>query len=92
MHKIAVATFGSLMIAILAVAAAGVYGLVRPGGDTSWRSGQSLILEKDTGTRYVYTHGVLHPVLNYASARLILGQATLSIVSVSAACESVGLG
>jgi type VII secretion protein EccB len=84
MRKIAVATFGSVMIAILAVAAAGVYGLLRPGGSTSWRGGQSLILEKDTGTRYVYTHGVLHPVLNYASARLILGQATLSIVSVSA--------
>jgi type VII secretion protein EccB len=85
MRKIAVATFGSVMIAILAVAAAGVYGLLRPGGSTAWRSGQSLILERDTGTRYIYTHGVLHPVLNYASARLILGQATLSIVSVSAA-------
>ncbi len=85
MHKIAVATVSSVMVAILAVAVAGVYGLLRPGGSTSWRSGQSLILEKDTGTRYVYTHGVLHPVLNYASARLILGQATLSIDSVSAA-------
>ena len=85
MRKLAVATFCSVMVAVLAVAAAGVYGLLRPGGNTSWRSGQSLIVEKDTGTRYVYTHGVLHPVLNYASARLILGQAALSIVSVSAA-------
>jgi type VII secretion protein EccB len=85
MRRLTVAMFASVMVAVLAVAAAGVYGLLRPGGSTAWKSGQSLILEKDTGTRYVYAHGVLHPVLNYASARLVLGQASPGIVSVSAA-------
>lgn len=84
MRKLGVASFSSVMAAVLAVVVAGVIGLLRPGSASSWQSGQSLILEKDTGTRYIYTHGVLHPVLNYASARLVLGQATFSIVSVSA--------
>lgn len=85
MRKLATATFASVMVAVLAVAGFGVLGLLRPGGATSWKDGQSLIIEKETGTRYLYTGGRLHPVLNYASARLALGQATLSIVSVSAA-------
>ncbi|MER5699811.1 type VII secretion protein EccB [Streptomyces mirabilis] len=59
-----------------------VFGLLSPGGDSSWRSGHALIIEKGTGTRYVYD-GALRPVRNYASARLILG-AGLTADSVSA--------
>jgi len=32
-----------------------------------------VIVEKETGARFVYLDGVLHPVLNYTSARLIVG-------------------
>ena len=85
MRKLAIASFGSVMVALLMVAAAGVFGLLRPGGATGWRSGQALILEKETGTRFLYTGGQLHPVLNYASARLVLGQQGFAMVSVSQA-------
>lgn len=85
MRKLAIASFGSVMVALLAVAGAGVYGVVRPGGNTAWKSGQDLIVEKETGTRLLYLGGALHPVANYASARLILGQSTVTIISVSRA-------
>lgn len=88
MRKLGVATFSSVMVALLAMAGFGIYGLLRPGGATSWKNGQSLILEQETGTRYVFTGGKLHPVLNYASARLLLGQQALTIASVSAASLS----
>src|SRR5262249_39604010 len=62
----------SVMVALLAAAVVGLFGLFSPGGSTSWQDSGSLILEKETGTRYVYLNGVLHPVINYASARLVL--------------------
>lgn len=85
MRRLAIASFGSVMVALLVVAGAGIYGVVRPGGNTAWKSGQNLIVEKETGTRLLYLHGVLHPVANYASARLILGQPTIAIMTVSQA-------
>lgn len=88
MRKLAIASFGSVMVALLVVAGAGIYGVVRPGGNTAWKSGQDLIVEKETGTRLVYLGGLggqLHPVANWASARLILGQPTVTMISVSQA-------
>ncbi|MFD6531017.1 type VII secretion protein EccB [Streptomyces sp. NPDC060184] len=70
--------------AIISVVVAGgflLFGLVQPGGNTGWQSGNALIVEKETGTRYVYD-GRLHTVLNYPSARLLLG-ADMTTVSVS---------
>src|SRR5579859_3206580 len=85
MRRLAIASFGSVMIAALVVAGVGVFGVLRPGGATAWKNGQALILERETGSRYLYLGGELHPVLNYTSARLVLGQSSLSIVSVSRA-------
>lgn len=58
-------------LAVLALVAVGVYGLIDPGGKTSWRSGDAVIVEKETGTRYVYSDGTLYPTANYASALLV---------------------
>ena len=84
LRRAGLTTFASVMVGALVLAGFGVYGLVRPGGSTSWRDGDSLIVAKDTGTRYVYRGDRLHPVLNYASARLVLGAAEPNTVSVSA--------
>jgi type VII secretion protein EccB len=73
MRRIGGALFASVMIAVLAVAAVGIYGLLRPGGGGAWREGRATIIEKETGARYVYVDGVLYPVLNYTSAILLLG-------------------
>lgn len=76
------AGFASIMVAVLCLAAVGVYGLLRPGGATKWQEQGVVILEKETGTRYIYREGRLYPVVNYASALLALGSAG-STVSVS---------
>ncbi len=74
-------TYG-LIISVVVTAGFLLFGLIKPGGNTSWQSGKALIVEKETGTRYVYD-GRLHTVLNYPSARLLLG-ADMSTLSVSA--------
>ncbi|WP_046731020.1 type VII secretion protein EccB [Streptomyces humi] len=74
-------TYGMVIAAVVSAGSL-VFGLVKPGGNTTWESGKALIVEKETGTRYVYD-GRLHTVLNYPSARLLLG-ADMTTVSVSA--------
>ncbi|NBM18430.1 type VII secretion protein EccB [Streptomyces sp. GC420] len=64
-----------------------LFGLISPAGTKSWRTANALIVQKDTGTRYLYLDGRLRPVRNYASARLISGS-RLGTVTVSAASLS----
>lgn len=67
------AAFGGIAIAVIALAAVGVYGIINPGGNDSWKDGKSVVVEEETGTRYVYLDGRLHPVTNYTSALLAIG-------------------
>ncbi|HLL69446.1 MAG TPA: type VII secretion protein EccB [Micromonosporaceae bacterium] len=69
-----VAAVGSVAIAVLALVAVGIYGVVVPGGNRTWRHGDAVIVVNETGARYVYLDGRLHPVLNYTSALLALGR------------------
>ncbi|MFD3309995.1 type VII secretion protein EccB [Streptomyces sp. NPDC058694] len=64
-----------VIIAVLVCAGAFVFGLIRPGGNDSWRTSQDLIVDKQTGARYLYLDGRLRPVRNYASAQLMAGGA-----------------
>ncbi|MGP2438316.1 type VII secretion protein EccB [Streptomyces sp. JW3] len=81
-----------IIVAILVAAGAFVYGLLRPGGNDAWRSGDTLIVNEDTGARYLYTEGRLRPVRNYASAMLI-GGAALETTSVrTASLEGTPVG
>lgn len=64
---------GTVVLAAIGLGIAFVYGLFVPGGKTSWQSGDAVIVEKETGTRFVYLDGRLHPTTNYASALLALG-------------------
>ncbi|WP_406382979.1 type VII secretion protein EccB [Streptomyces sp. NBC_01618] len=61
-----------------------LFGLISPTGTKTWRTADALIVQKDTGTRYLYLDGRLRPVRNYASARLI-SQKELGTVTVSGA-------
>lgn len=97
LRRIGGALFAGVMIAVLALAAAGVYGVLRPGGDGSWRNGDAVIIEKESGARFVLRAGVLHPVPNYSSALLLLGSperrtATVSRASLSGVPRGVPLG
>ncbi len=75
MRRLGFATFGGVMVAVLAVAVVGVFGFIKPGGASNVRDEKALIVEKETGTRYVYSNNWLYPVANYSSALLILGGA-----------------
>ncbi|TQS43816.1 type VII secretion protein EccB [Cryptosporangium phraense] len=80
-RRLAGAAFASIMVAVLALAGVGIYGLFRPGGDTSWQNGQAIVVEKETGTKFVVIEGTLHPVANYVSAVLIQGSTQTNSVS-----------
>ncbi|MEH0581028.1 MULTISPECIES: type VII secretion protein EccB [Streptomyces] len=73
--------FGAL-VAVLLAAGFAVYGLISPGPSTAWRDPGSIIVEKETGNRYVYRDRQLYPMANYASALLVVG-ARAKAVSVS---------
>jgi type VII secretion protein EccB len=70
------AAFGASVGAVLAglaIAAALVIGFLDPAPAATWKQQRSIVVEKETGTRYVYLDGTLHPTLNYTSARLLAG-------------------
>jgi len=85
MRRSSVGTVIGVAVAAIAVLGFGAYGLLNPGGNTSWRATGTIIVERDTGTRYLYLGGELRPVLNYASALLAMGgqQATVRVVSAA---------
>ncbi|KUL29306.1 type VII secretion protein EccB [Actinoplanes palleronii] len=70
MRRLGMALFASAMVGAIVLAGLGVYGLVT--GKQSGLSDQALVIEKETGAKYVYLNGKLYPALNYTSARLVL--------------------
>lgn len=83
MRRVATATLSGVMVAVLALVGAGFYGKVRGGSPSKWQQAGVLIVERETGSRYIYTDKQLHPVLNYTSARLLLNTATVPTVQVA---------
>ncbi|MDQ1005953.1 type VII secretion protein EccB [Streptomyces sp. V4I23] len=76
-----------VIIGVIICAGAFVFGLLRPGGQDSWKTSGDLIVDKSTGARYLYLDGRLRPVRNYPSARLIArdGLGTTTVVTSSLA-------
>lgn len=62
-----------VVLALLIGVGFGVYGLFVPGGSKKWQAQGAIVVEKETGARFVNAGGVLHPTLNYASAKLLQG-------------------
>ncbi|MDA3627901.1 type VII secretion protein EccB [Saccharopolyspora sp. WRP15-2] len=60
-----------------------LFGLIKPGGATAWQVPGAVVVEKESGARWLYLAGELHPVLNQASARLVAG-ADMTVHTVSA--------
>ncbi|MFE3501141.1 type VII secretion protein EccB [Kitasatospora sp. NPDC059160] len=78
-----------LVVAALAALIAAVYGVLVPGGATGWKKPGTLVLVKESGARYLYVDGALHPVLNEATARLLAGdQLTVDQVSVHSLADT----
>lgn len=66
-----------LVIGVLLCLGFALSGLLFPGTSTAWRKADAIIVEKETGARYLYGGGELRPVLNYTSAKLAAGEKSL---------------
>jgi ESX secretion system ATPase EccB len=82
MRRFGLAVFGSAMLATIIFAGVGVYGFIFPSG--AKLADPSIVIERETGARFAFVDGQLHPVLNFASARLLLGSDAPKVASVSA--------
>ena len=80
--RLGTGTYAGIFVTIALLAVVGIIGVLKPGGSTAWQEPGAFIVEEETGARYVYLDGVLHPVLNYSSAKLLLGD-RLHVVTVS---------
>lgn len=81
MRRLALALLGSTMVAAIVLAAAGIVGLLTD--RSSPLEANTLVVEDGTRTTYIYVDDVLYPVLNYVSARLIIGAANPTERSMS---------
>lgn len=86
LRKMGGAGFASIMIAILALAGTGLIGIFFPSGNTSWQDGKAVIVEEETGARFVWLaqedgQYLLHPTPNFASAALLAGTTEVVLVS-----------
>ncbi len=84
MRRLTIVTVSGVMVAILVAAGFAIFGFVKPSVGDSWKDKGSIIVERETGARYVYIDGKLHPALNYASAVLAVsnGSGSAKVVLV----------
>ncbi|MFI9387393.1 type VII secretion protein EccB [Kutzneria sp. NPDC052558] len=59
-----------VLVAVLLCGGFAVYGLINPGGNDAYKKPGAIVVEKETGNRYLYINGTLYPTLNSASAML----------------------
>lgn len=78
------AVIAAIALTVIVVLVGVFYGLIRPGLPTGWENGK-LVLVSDTGARFVTVDGVLHPVINTASARLLLPANEFGVISTDQA-------
>ncbi|MBE1533334.1 type VII secretion protein EccB [Actinomadura algeriensis] len=85
MRRVSVGAFAGFMVALLIVAIFGIWGLLSPGGAKGLNEPGKLIIEEETGTKYIYDANTkkMFPVANYASALLALNSDTIDRRSVS---------
>jgi type VII secretion protein EccB len=84
-RRIAGATLVGVLLATLALGGALAYGLFVPGGSKTWKNPKAVLVEKETGAIFVYREDdrKLYPVLNFASARLLAGDANAQTIRVA---------
>jgi len=94
--RLGAGTYAGIFVTVVLLAVVGVIGVLRPGGSTAWQKPGAFIVASETGARYVYLDGVLHPVVNYSSARLLLGGGlqvvTVSVRSLESAPHGAAIG
>jgi len=91
LRRLAAASLAGVLLAALSLAGAAVLGVFRPATD-GWRADGAVIVERETGARYVLVDGALHPVANYASAVLIVGTRAHTVAVPASALRQVPRG
>jgi ESX secretion system ATPase EccB len=76
-------TFLGVILGGVLMGVFGIIGLFVPGGNTTWRQPGAIVMNEDTGARYVFLEDQLRPVLNYSSARLAAGKSGGTVYKVS---------
>ena len=86
LRRLNVAAFSGVLVAVIVAALFGIWGLLGHGGSQLQQQPGTLVIDKQTGTPYVFCQGgKLCPVLNYASARLALQTSSVNQQTVSQA-------
>ncbi|WP_212992435.1 type VII secretion protein EccB [Actinoplanes auranticolor] len=62
-----------VILVLLIVGGFAVYGWIIPGGSKAYRQAGVILVEKETGNRFIYREGALHQVPDLTSAMLIQG-------------------
>ncbi len=80
------ATVASVLIAAIVLAGTAAWAFLRGSSAKNWKkqAQSAVVVEKETGARYVFRNGVLHPVLNFTSGALLVGGARTVNVSAKA--------
>ncbi|MEV6694668.1 type VII secretion protein EccB [Micromonospora sp. NPDC051196] len=81
-RRLAGAGMASVLVALIGLGGFALYGLFT-GGGAKWRDTAAVIVEKESGARFVYREERLHPVPNYTSALLVIGAEQPKTVLVS---------
>jgi type VII secretion protein EccB len=85
MRRTRLGWFAGLIIGAIAVAVCLIVGLIFPSGKGGALASGELLVSSSTGGRYIYLGKTLRPVLNWASALLLLnGQPQVDTVSQAA--------
>jgi type VII secretion protein EccB len=85
------ATVASVLVAVIAVGAVALYGTVVDAAPR-WGDSPAVLVEKETGARFVYREGTLHPVPNHVSALLILGPGAETVLVSQRSIEALPRG
>ncbi|MFC7104672.1 type VII secretion protein EccB [Nonomuraea rubra] len=87
MRRHNVAMFCGVIVALLVTAAFGIWGLIKPGAATNLEAAGQLLVEEETGAKFVYSQEQkrLLPVANYVSALLLLDSTNFEVRNVTAA-------
>jgi type VII secretion protein EccB len=86
LRRLNVAAFSGVLVAVIVAALFGIWGLLGHGDSQLQPKPGTLVIDKQTGTAYVFCQGgKLCPVLNYASARLALQSSSVDQQTVSQA-------
>jgi type VII secretion protein EccB len=83
MRRFGMAIFGSAMVAAIVFAVVGIIGFLFPSGARLPADG-AIVVVRETGATFVYKDGLLHPALNFTSARLAMRSDNPPIQRVSA--------